>query len=588
MRLQEAYEGLLQKHNLEIEDSYQNISTVMRDVLVEFMDTHKRVAIYCYGAHTKALMADYIYELRNIVCIIDNGDIDREKGGYVVIKDEEIDSMEIDGVIISTYIYKEEIKQSLQKNHEGIAFLDLYDAMRERGIPMKSEFFKGRTPRQRYYEINQMYQKLNRGTDASETLFQLLKKYIEIKDFRLAALAAEALYKSSGDQEYKSLQEDLEEVYQKSLDVLKKGEDAVFLLCVDGLKAKEFSEKGRLHKTYSAVRKKATIFTRAYSYSTSTFESLVPVFSENYDQRSEGYLKDSVVPLEECRFAKFAREHGRNIYVYGGGIKYIEDSAIKYIEYPQTITQMLWSFANDLEQDGAGLFYMQPVTESHFTFSSPYYARKDMECEGESLFYNYLCTKEKRLCIKYSGQYDAAIRYIDDTLAPVLGGIVCKTALFADHGDYDYEEIEEKKLEDIDSYHITVCEEMIRIPMAIISPKEREENPSVISLAELNHIAISLMKNEKFDYKNKPYIKIGRTATYNADGKYLHKNIFHSEHRLCAFEGFIFEDGYKLLVFSDGTKELYQTAEDVIVQNEELTEKYYRIIENELTILGKT
>lgn len=584
MHLQNVYEDLLQKHNLEIEDSYQNISTVMRDVLVEFMDTHDRVAIYCYGAHTKALMADYIYELRNIVCIIDNGDVDAESQGYVIIKDEEIESMEIDGIIISTYMYKEEIKQSLQTNHNGVDFLDLYDATRERGIPMKSEFFKGRTPRQRYYEINQMYQKLNQGTDVLETLFQLLKKYIEIKDFRLAALAAEALYKSSGDQEYRSLQEDLEKLYQKSLDVLKKGEDAVFLLCVDGLKAKEFSEKGRLHKTYSAVRKKATIFTQAYSYSTSTFESLVPVFSENYDQRSEGYLKDSTVPLEECRFAKFAREHGRNIYVYGGGIRYIEDPAIKYIEHPQTITQMFWSFVNDLEQDGTGLFYMQPVSESHFTFSSPYYARKDMECEDISLFYDYLNAKGDCRQIKYSEQYDAAFKYVDDTLAPILGTIVCKTALFADHGGYDYEEIECNKLEDLDPNRLTASEELTRIPIAIISSKEGGENHSIISLSELNNIAVSMMKGEKFNYHEKRYIKIGRTAVYNPDYKYIFNHIFHSEHRLCAFEGFIFEDGYKLLVFSDGTKELYTTAEDVMVKDEELTEKFYKLIERQLTI----
>lgn len=316
-------------------------------------------------------------------------------------------------------------------------------------------------------------------------------------------------------------------------------------MCVDSLKAKEFSKEGRL-KTHSAIKERATIYTRAYSYSTSMYESLVPVFSEKYDQRSAGYMKSTVVPLEECRFAKFAREQGRNIYVYGRGIRYIEDPQIKYIEHPQTITQMIWSFIVDLEMDPQGLFYMQPVSESHFTFLSPYYTQNDMKNNEESLFFNYVKYK------KYSRQYDAAIKYIDDTLAPVLGVIRCKTLLLADHGDYDYEEV--------------------------------EEDHSLISLAELNSIAVSMMKDEKFDYKGKPYVKIGRSAIYNADGKYIFKHIFHCEYRLYAFEGFIFEDGYKLFVFSDGTKELYSTKEERLIENDKLMEDYYKMIETEISV----
>lgn len=588
MGLQEEYKILLQKHNMEIMDEHENISTVLRDLLSHFMSTHKRVAVYCYGAHTRALMAEYIFELRNIVCIVDNGNVEVKNKGFTVIQDQEIEGMRIDGVIISSYRYKEEIKSSLLKNHEGLDFLDLYDAMQEQGISMQCEFYLFRTPYQSYVEMNRLYQKIDQRENVTEALLKLVSKFVEIKDFQLAAKAAEALYDVSDEQQYKVLKKDIEDLYQKELGVLNKGGEAVLLMCVDGLKAQEFCREGRMKKTYAAVKKKATIFTRAYSYSTSTFESLIPVFTENYDQRSEGYMKTTTASLADCRFATFAREQGRNIYIYGSGIKYIDDPEIKYIEYPQTITQMIWSFANDLESDPKGLFYMQPVYESHFTFPSPYYKQNDMEIDGTNLFYNYLSTKGSKLNKRYSGQYDVAIRYVDDTLSPVLGELGCKTLLFADHGDYDYEEIEGTNLGDIDPNHIMACEALFRIPMAIISPDESGEIHSVISLSELNDIAISMMKNEKFDYRAKEYIKVGRTAIYNADCKHIYKNILHSEHRLCAFEGFVFEDGYKLLVFSDGTKELYQTAEDVIVQNEELTEKYYKRIENELTIFEKT
>lgn len=102
---------------------------------------------------------------------------------------------------------------------------------------------------------------------------------------------------------------------------------------------------------------------------------------------------------------------------------------------------------------------------------------------------------------------------------------------------------------------------------------------------ELNNIAISLMENKKFEYCKKYYIKIGRTAIYNPDYKYIFKYILHSEHSLCAFEGFVFEDGYKLIVYSNGVKELYKVAEDCIVENIELVEKYYKLIEKEISII---
>ncbi len=585
MGLREQYTNLLEKYKIEIKDSNENIIAIMRESIDSFMNTHKRVAVYCYGEHTKALMVDFIFELRDIVCIIDNGDVKAEQQGFEIIKDEDIERREIDGIIISSYRYRDEIKDALVKNHSEIDFLDFYDEMNLRGVQIEQEFFTLGTPYQHYIDINKLYQELDDGIDVSVNMWRLLGKLIEIKDFRLAFQLANFFYRQSEEKKYLDLANDLNVLWEQCLNILKEIGEAVLLLCVDGLKAEEICEKGRLKKTYSILQRKAKIFTRAYSYSTSTYESLLPVFSENYNQKT-GYMKNPTILSNRCRFIKYAKENGRNIYMYTCGTKYIDDPQIKYAEHPQTITQMLWNFLNDLEIDANGLFYIHMLYESHFTFPSPYFKEKHMVVDGTSLFFDFLSTKGSKLRGKYSSQYDAAMRYIDDTLAPLFNAMTCRTFFFADHGNNNYEEIERNGIEGMTPNDMTACEELLRIPMAVISPEEIEkgENSSLISLAELNDIALSLMRKEKFDYHEKSYIKIGRTAIYNPDYKYIYKHIFHSEHSLCAFEGFIFIDGYKLLVFSNGTKELYRTNDEYIIQDDRMIEKYYHIVEKEISI----
>ena len=549
------------------------------------MKAHNNVAIYCYGEHTKALMREYIFELRSIMYIVDNGNIDAKYQGFTIIKDDDLEFYGIDGVIISTYQYREEIKGVLTKNHKKIDFLDFYDVMHSSGINIECEFYKFKTPYENYIEINELYQKINKKKNTSCFLIELLEKYLEIKDFRLASKAAEALYKENNEPEYLELINDINGLYEDCLNVLKlKGENAVLLMCIDGLKAEEFCEKGHLSNTYHVVKSRAEIFEWAYSYSTSTYESLVPVFSENYDQNTN-YMSSSDIPIKKCRFASFAKKQGRNIYVYSGGVKHILDPGIKYIEYAQTITQMIWSFLHDLENDPNGLFFMRPLYESHFTFPSPYFQGRNLVVDGTSVFFDYLSTKGGKLRVKYSDQYETSMNYIDDTLVPFFEHISCGTFLFADHGNYNYKMIECTKLEDMDAHQMTVAESLIRIPMAVFSPTGGGQNTRLISLMELNNIAISLMENKKFEYCKKYYIKIGRTAIYNPDYKYIFKYILHSEHSLCAFEGFVFEDGYKLIVYSNGVKELYKVAEDCIVENIELVEKYYKLIEKEISII---
>ena len=86
--LKEQYINLCEKIGIETGSNYGNLSIHIRHILKVFMSAHKRVAVYCYGKHTKMLFTDFIADLRDIVCIIDNGDV-QSNSKFQIIKDSE-------------------------------------------------------------------------------------------------------------------------------------------------------------------------------------------------------------------------------------------------------------------------------------------------------------------------------------------------------------------------------------------------------------------------------------------------------------------------------------------------------------------
>ena len=138
--------------------------------------------------------------------------------------------------------------------------------------------------------------------------------------------------------------------------------------------------------------------------------------------------------------------------------------------------------------------------------------------------------------------------------------------------------------DDIKLMQLTASEDWIRIPLLIrTSNTDGEEEDGLISLMELNDIMLSVISGEEYEYKENDYIKIGRSAIYNQQFKELYRLLdlgYNGE----AFEGFIFKEGYKLLVYDDGRKELYTTIDDERVNDNQLIDLLYNKIKKEITI----
>ena len=408
-------------------------------------------------------------------------------------------------------------------------------------------------------------------------------RYIGIKDFRLAIKVFQDIYRITKQPVFSSMVDDLKILYDSLILVAKKKSDNVLLLCIDGLKRVDMPSLA-MPKLSTLIYQKGYRYTNAYSVSTSTFESLIPAYSENYDLRTE-YFKNNLLSSSECRFVNHAARQGRSIYFYTDKWKYIDNNSIKFTEHFNTAAEKIWNFAVDYENEDYGLFYIHINWESHYSFPNPY-TQEPLILSGTNIIseeYSKVINGEK-FRTDYLQQKKDSLRYIDDLLSPMLEQLSCRTLIFADHGNYeDFVYSPVTKFENIPKLNWSHAETLIRIPLVILSPEMGVgENKELISLMEFNNIVIDLLNSKKFELVKKPFIKVLRSEIYNLELRRLCK-IADAEHELLAFECFIFISHYKLVVYSDASVACY-TFNDKRVLDNSLKKLLLSFVINEVTV----
>ncbi len=575
--LKKGYESLFSEYRLEPPLDAGNISLVIKQFLRDFLEHAKNPGIYCNGGHTKMLMADFMYELKKVRYIIDNYAESEEENGFILLKDQgnTIEENGIDAVILSSYKFRKELKQSLKEKHPTLLVLDIYDELEKQGIKVQADYYYSNHPYQHYKEINRLQREIRNAVDkqTQQVLYlELITKYLHIKDFRTAAVKLrewKGEWEKNGysEQEDERTAEDMLSRIESLYELQKKAAASlsgnhVLMFCLDGLRHSDLSEKD-MPKMERLIKETGYRYTNAYSYSTSTFEGLVPVYSENSDFRTRYYEKN-YVESGCCRFVSEAESQDREIYVYGDGEHYVEGRKIHYRQQFMTVTEKLWQFILDACEAEPGLFYVHELYESHFTFSNPY-TEEVLMSEGTAMLFDFLPVKGGHLRADYARQHKDAIRYLDDVLEPMLRPMSCRMVLYADHGnlvlDYD------TKLQEIGDLEYTCSEGWTRIPFVLRSPEMGAgTDDGLISLMELNNMILCLLSKQTYRRPDMDYIKIGRSELYNPDFRYLYKMIG-KETYLQAFECFLFTDGCRMIVYADGTVQVYdgngQPMEDV-------------------------
>lgn len=579
--LQKKYEDLKQMCNFDVSESGK-IYSLVKELICSFTERYNNPAIWCYGKHTKMLMSDFIFELKTVHYIIDNGIKNRADSGFEIIDESQILEKKIDGIIISSRKYRDEIVNSLKSNYSNIPYLDIYAELEKNGYHLTKAYYATDHPYSRYSHLNKLQRAFFQEKD-EETLKKIINGYIEIKDFQSAIKYTEKLSELSDDQWVSELLRQLRDIYKLQLEALQRiDEDNVIMLCVDGLRRKDVSAK-YMKNLYTFVKNKTYYYSNAYSVSTSTYESLIPAYSENNDLRT-GYYNSNIVPSGHCRFLGEAKKQNRKIIFYTDGIDYVEDDSIQLKIQIQTATEKLWDFMLDAIEERNGLFYIHILHESHYSYPNPY-TEDEIITEGTSIMFDYLEHNGGQIRIDYNKQQKDSLRYLDDIVVPLLEQLQCRMILYADHGNILIDKGTE--LSSIEKTKYTFHEDLIQIPFVVKAPEVGVGTDNVItSLMDLNSIVIALMKKEKIRLRRKKYIKVLRSEIYNPDFKYLYKKA-HVEQGLLAFEVFLFQDGYKLAIYSNGKVELYLTKTDTKIFNEEVKSKLWEEIKDEITVCNR-
>ena len=576
--MSEKYRDLIKKYGLNQYLPEENTGGIVTSVLVSFVKQRKEIAIYGYDEFAKQFIGKFIFELRNVKYIIDDNVSDSDSG-YTIISESEISEYKIDGIVLccKDNALEKEIATRIVNNNPNVSVLPVSSVYASSSLLIDAGYY--------YSLINQLQFKINSSVNIDvNDMIHLGIIYIGMKDFRLARKVFQDIYRITRHPVFMSIINDLKDLYNSMLAVAKKRSDNVLLLCLDGLKRIDMPSLC-MPKLSTIVYKKGYRFTNAYSVSTTTFESLIPAYSDNYDLRTE-YYKKNLLSSGECRFINEAVKQGRNIYFYTDKWKYVDNIQIKFKESFNTAAEKIWNFLVDYENEEYGLFYIHINWECHYSFPNPY-TKEPLVLSGTNIIleeYSKIINGEK-MRTDYLQQKNDSFRYVDDLVSPFLYRLSCRTLIFADHGNYeDFVYSPSTKFEDIPKLDWSCAETRIRIPLVIISPEMGVgENNDLISLMEFNDIAIDLLNNRKFDFKKKPFIKALRSEMYNPETRRLGK-IANAERELLAYECFIFVSNYKLVVYSDASVYLYYTANDREISDTSLKKLLFTFVINEITV----
>lgn len=581
MLITEKYNEIISKYGFSELSHMTGVNSLLKEALDLFVPSCSNPAIWCYGEHTKMLMAGFINELKTVKFIVDKraGEY-KDVSGFQVICSSEIYEKGIDGIIISSYKFRGEIKKVLEKEFPDIKFLDIYDYFQDHGIYIDKEYYVGQNPYERYRKINKLQMQLMETQEDQESLyFQLINCFIEMKDFFLAQIYAQELHQKFPKAEYKNLADDLTEIFNMECTMAENiPQDNVLMLCIDGLRDKDISE--RETPEFERLARRCYRFSNAYSISTSTYESLIPAYSENTDMRTRYYVKNCICD-KECDFIQKAYKQERNILFYTDSTKYIDSGTISYKEVYQTATEKLWDFILDAYNQKNGLFYVHILFESHYSYPSPY-VKTPLIAEGTSIMFDFMQSNGGQIRTDYEMQHHVMLKYLDDVAAPILNRLRCRMVIYADHGNIILDQ--QSKLEELKPTYFTYHQDLIRIPIIISAPEMGVgSDDKIISLLELNTIIISLLEKTKFDRKYIFPIKVQRSEIYNPDFQYVYKKCG-KEQYLLAFEAFIFENGYKLGIYSNGYTELVEIETDELVENADMKKELYQMIREYITV----
>ncbi len=574
------YEQLAKRYNIKNNSDYKKTIVLIRKYIEEAVRKHKKIAIWGGGMHTEVLLSTFGVELKNLVCIIDNSFKNKRLEGIEIIDPSQIHKKNIDCIIISSYNFRNEIKNIILKQYKDIDCLDIYEKLEEEGIKLATPFYFNSNI---YIDINNLKEKYSKEKDfykKSYYLKSIIENYIRIKDFLYAIKYIEKYIEEELENHnlMKNLKEDLTELILEIKNKLKFYKDRnILLLYIDSLRSVDLMKFNRM-KFLREFAKENTYYSKAYSTSIYTYESFMPTLKEEDVLMNKNYDLISINE-NECKCVKKAINQGFSFNLCSASSScFIKGDNINVKNAGQYISETLWQYVINLSSDSISLLYI--LAEVHLPHIGGEHKGRDIkvirglfsEIDGEPIDENMYIT-----------QYEESLKYVDEQLKFYLNMLNndADIFIFSDHGQI-IEGIGEglEKLETKLGWH----GDRINIPLIVKSKYfKKGVNKDVVSLMDFNNIVCSLIDKKSF-LPNREYAKVALSPIHNKNMRYNFEKYNKSEY-LNGFEVFIFQD-FKIVVTSDETIKGYhiENFNEHEEYNKDILRKYYEYVEDDILV----
>lgn len=416
---------LLEKYGLSLQEERTNMDSFILFKYREIPRDHK-VAIWGAGEHTKYLLKTLrTFKENKISIIIDKNQELHGKsfGNYVIAPPHIIQEENIDTIIISSFQYRNEIKEEILRSFPNCSFIDIYDNPFVNYGWMNDYYYlyKGYVD---LYISRKLYE-ISKKTDEKEFyLIQLIKKYFFIRDFY------------NGQKyllEYINLGLPQKTMFEKFLFELKqllnklkitlsnKQEKDAVIIILDTMRARDLQKMPYLSK----FSKKCINFNEAYSTSTYTIASCKGIF--NSQLHIDDQLEDTKgLEVQESKFFNYFHKKGFELHQYSGmkleenNLFHSEGLSGKKVDYniEAPISTIFWNYICDIvSKPNKPTLSILEFWELHYPFISGFHSNKILTPSYIPKFTSKEDLKDKSIIDKALRQLNESLVYVDNQLS---------------------------------------------------------------------------------------------------------------------------------------------------------------------------
>ena len=411
MKILDLYNDIKEKYELDKGIGELRVIEEYAGIWEKYTKGKRRVALYGGGENTKTLLKLLTRwnEEYKIACIIDNGNA-YIKTSIPIIKERDLINYDVELIWISSFNYREEIRQSVTKNFESIQYIEPYEILYKRikiDRPRDIVHFVGEN-KYRWFSDKLIERQITSDEELKCFISQkLIAGYFCIYDWiSLEKEILQYINKGYRDKEkYQSLLLEVKAFIEKVKGQLEaRKRDSYLIFLVDALSKYVAADMPHLCEW----KKKALEFTEYRNDCPSTREFVTAMFTGWKPFENQTYRNKSI-QFTDSELLSYLKENRINIKYMTQNSKHIKNfrniSKYENKKYENTvISEILFNGICELiEDEESQLVVMHTDTTIHPRHLTPI-----------TMFMEYNQVTDMRK--SHRAYFDVAVKYTDDIL----------------------------------------------------------------------------------------------------------------------------------------------------------------------------